>query len=196
MVAAPFDLGAYLSEKFPSLSLGGGLLHRWHLAVRFELGIERFRERAPKLYESIFSAQDTCIVVSQDWPGNQLTPTAASRYFQVFLLPGAFDSVRLPALQRLEHTDTEDDVSVLQWVQLPARALSYEAVFDGIANADHARTPSVSSRVYFLNPRSDVLLHMYDDRGLDIIAAREEPLIRISQQFRDWVLDETGSSRC
>jgi len=196
MVAAPFDLGAYLSEKFPSLSLGGGLLHRWHLAVRFELGIERFRERAPKLYESIFSAQDTCIVVSQDWPGNQLTPTAASRHFQVFLLPGAFDSVRLPALQRLEHTDMEDDVCVLQWVQLPARALSYEAVFDGIANADHARTPSVSSRVYFLNPRSDVLLHMYDDRGLDIIAAREEPLIRISQQFRDWVLDETGSSRC
>jgi hypothetical protein len=105
MATAAFDLGAYLTETFPSLSLGGGLLHRWPLGVRFELGIERFRERAPKLYESVFSVQDTCVVVSQDWPVNQLSPSAASRYFPVFLLPGAFDGVRLPTQQRLKRTD-------------------------------------------------------------------------------------------
>jgi len=82
-----------------------------------------------------------------------------------------------------------DDDSVLQWVELPARSFSYEAVFQGIANHDHARSPSVSSRVYFLNPSTDMLLHMYDDRGLDIIAATDEPLTRIRQEFPDWVLD-------
>jgi hypothetical protein len=106
----------------------------------------------------------------------------------VFLLPGAFDRVRLPALQRLEHTDLEDDDSVLQWVQLPARSFSYEAVFEGIANHDHARTPSVSSRVYFLNQTNDILLHMYDDSGLDIIAATSEPLTRIRREFPDWIV--------
>ncbi len=189
VIATPFDLSAYLGDKFPSLLLGGGLLHRWPLGVRFELGVERFRERALKLYASVFSAHDTCVVISQDWPENTSSPTVASRYFPVFSLPGAFDRVRLPALLRIEHTDIEDDNSVLQWVELPARSFSYQAVFEGIANHDHARTPSVSSRVYFLNRATDVLLHMYDDRGLDIIAARNEPLMRIRREFPDWVLD-------
>jgi hypothetical protein len=84
----------------------------------------------------------------------------------------------------------EDDDSVLQWVQLPARRFSYQAVFQGIANHDHARSPSVSSRVYFLNQSTDTLMHMYDDRGLDIIATTDEPLTRIRREFPDWVLDE------
>ena len=95
----PFDLRAYLIYKFPSLLLDGGLLHRWPLGVRFELGIERFRERASKLYEAVFSAQDTCVLISQDWPANKSSPTAASRYFPLFSLPGAFKRVRLPAVQ-------------------------------------------------------------------------------------------------
>lgn len=193
--AAPFDLCAYLSEKFPSLSLGGGLLYRWRFGVRFELGIKRFRERAPKLYESVFSASDTCVVVSQDWPRNKLSPTAASRYFPLFLLPRAFDRVRLPAAQRFELTETADDDSVLEWVQLPARSFSYKAIFQGIANHDHASTPSVSSRVYFLNHANDILLHMYDDRGLDVIAATSEHLMRIRREFPDWVLDATTDSK-
>src|SRR5262249_16323944 len=133
--------------------------------------------------------------ISQDWPENALSPTAASRYFPLFLLPGAFDRVPLPALQRLEHTDMEDDDSILQWVQLPARSFSYQPVFQGIANHDHARSPSVSSRVYFLNQATDILLHMYDDRGLDIIAATSQPLTRMRREFADWVLMQTMDSK-
>jgi hypothetical protein len=64
-MATPFDLSAYFNKKFPSLSLGGGLLHRWPISVRFELGLENFRERAPKLYENVFATDDTCVVISQ-----------------------------------------------------------------------------------------------------------------------------------
>jgi hypothetical protein len=192
LAAIPFDLGVYLNKTFPSLSLDGGLLYRWPLSVRFRLGLNSFRERAHKLYESIFPTDDTCVVISQEWPEKE---TAATRYYPVFSLPGAFEPPQIGVRQLMEQTGAETGDSVLQWVQLPARAFSYQAIFEGIANADHARTPSVSSRVYFLNPGSDVLLHMYDDRGLDIIAVTKEPLIRISRQFPDWILDETGQQR-
>jgi hypothetical protein len=77
----------------------------------------------------------------------------------------------------------------LQWGQLPARSFHFGSVLEGIANAEHAQTPSVSGRVYFLNPASAMIVHMYDDRGLDMIAANREALIPVYRNFNDWVLD-------
>jgi Domain of unknown function (DUF3885) len=34
-----------------------------------------------------------------------------------------------------------------------------------------------------------MIMHMYDDRGLDLIAASKAPLIPVYLSFRDWVLD-------
>jgi hypothetical protein len=187
----PFNLAAYLSVKFPSLTLGGGLFYRWPVGIRFELGLETFRERATKLYEVAFAPEDACIIVSQDWPEN-ISPPARQRYFRVFSLPGAFDSKHPLDLQSLEIMTAEEgeqETFSLQWAQLPARSFRYVSVLDGIANADHTQTPSVSGRVYFLNPATAMIVHMYDDRGLDIIAASPEALIPIYRTFNDWVLD-------
>src|SRR5271157_4295281 len=105
--AHPFNLVAYLSEEFPSLTLGGGLFYRWPMGIRFELGLETFRERAPKLYEAVFAPEDVCVIISQDWPEN-ISPPARQRYFRVFSLPGAFDSKHPVSLQTLEATTQEE----------------------------------------------------------------------------------------
>ena len=190
MMSSPhqLDLAAYLSEKFPALTLGAGLLYRWPVGIRFELGLETFRERAPKLYEAVFAAEDVCVIISQDWPENVSLP---ARYFRVFSLPGAFDSnpVNLQSLEVTTEEEGERETFTLQWGQLPARNFRYSSVLEGIANADHAQTPSVSGRVYFLNPATAIIVHMYDDRGLDIIAATRESLMPIYRTFNDWILD-------
>jgi Domain of unknown function (DUF3885) len=185
------DLAGYLSKKFPSLALGGGLFYRWPVGIRFELGLETFRERAPKLYEAVFAPEDVCVIISQDWPEN-ISPPARQRYFQVFSLPGAFDSNHPVGLQSVEVTTEEageQETVTLQWGQLPARGFQYGSVLEGIANADHSQTPSVSGRVYFLNPATAMIVHIYDDRGLDIIAATREALMPVYRIFNDWVLD-------
>jgi hypothetical protein len=186
-----FDLPAYLRERFPSLTLGGGLFYRWPVGIRFELGLANVAERAPRLYEAVFAPEDICVIISQDWPETISSP-ALQRYFRVFSLPGAFDSMRPVALQSLEVTtedEGEQETFYLQWAQLPARSFQYSSVLEGIANADHAQTPSVSGRVYFLNPATAMIVHMYDDRGLDMIAATREALKPIYRTFNDWVLD-------
>jgi hypothetical protein len=187
----PFELTVYLGEKFPSVTLDGGLFYSWPLGIRFELGLEGYRERSARLYEALFSPDDICVVIAKDWP-DDISPAARQRYFEVFSLPGAFDSNHPLGLQSLEIGKVEDGEqqnSVLHWARLPARSFKYGAIFDGIANADHAKAPSVSSRVYFLNPATDVIVHMYDDRGLDVIAASREPLIPLYRTFNDWILD-------
>jgi hypothetical protein len=161
----PFDLVAYQSEKFPSLTLGGGLFYRWPMGLRFELGLEAFRERAPKLYEAVFAPKDTCVIISQTWPEDISLPP---RYFRVFSLPGAFDSKHPLGFQSLEITmeeEGEQETFSLQRAQLPARSFQYGSVLEGIADADHAQSPSVSGDVYFLNPATAMIVDMYDDRG-------------------------------
>ena len=113
-----FDLAAYLSEKFQSLTLGGGLFYRWPVGIRFELGPDAFRERAPKLYEVVFAPEDSCVVVSQDWPEHT---ALHQRYSRVFSLPGAFDSKYPLGLQSLEMTAKEhgeQETFSLQWAQV------------------------------------------------------------------------------
>jgi hypothetical protein len=61
LVSNPFELAKYLGEKFPSLTLGGGLFYRWPIGLRFELGFEAFRERATMLYEFVFAPEDSCV---------------------------------------------------------------------------------------------------------------------------------------
>jgi hypothetical protein len=187
-----FDLAAYLSDRFPSLTLGGGLFYRWPVAIRFELGLATFGERAPKLYEAVFAPEDVCVIISQDWPEDISSPSALRRYFQVFSLPGAFDSKRPMELRSIEvsaENEGEQETFSLQWGQLPARSFQYRSVLQGIANADHAHTPSVSGRVYFLNPATAMIVHVYDDRGLDMIAATRQALMPVYRNFSDWVLD-------
>ena len=87
----------------------------------------------------------------------------------MFSLPGVFDSKHPISLQSLEITTEEEGEQgtfILQWGQLPARSFQYGSVLENIGNADHAQTPSVAGRVYFLNPATATIVHMYDDRGV------------------------------
>ena len=191
LLSKPFDLATYLREKFPSLTLGEGLFYRWPIGLRFELGLEDFRERATKLYEFVFTQRDDCVIVSQDWR-LEISHEARKRYSQVFSLPGTFDSnvrLGLQSWNVAAEQQREQGTFSLQWAQLAARSFRYDSILEGIANADQSKTPSVSGCVYFLNPATGIILNMYDDRGLDVIAARREALVPMYETFRRWVLD-------
>jgi len=62
-------------------------------------------------------------------------------------------------------------------------------MFQAIANREQDGIPKVSSGVFVIDPRSMVIMHMYDDRGLDIIAARLNTLRPLFEKFGDWILD-------
>ncbi len=49
--------------------------------------------------------------------------------------------------------------------------------------------PKVTSGVYVIDPHSKIIMHMYDDRGLDIIAAELNTIRPLFESFRDWILD-------
>ena len=40
-----------------------------------------------------------------------------------------------------------------------------------------------------MNPRTNVIMHMYDDRGLDMIATTKPALVSVYREFGIWILD-------
>jgi hypothetical protein len=43
--------------------------------------------------------------------------------------------------------------------------------------------------VYLIDDRGKLIMHLYDDRGLDVIAANSSTLLPAYKQFGDWILD-------
>ena len=148
--------------------------------------------RAATLFDAVFSTNESCIVVSQDWHSDNKPPTGLAHLSPLFEFARR-KSVGLGApqgqVELQEAEEPEVGSHTLTWVNQSARAFRYDLVFEGIANADHARSPAISSRVYFVNTRTNVIMHMYDDRGLDVIARSREVLQHLYRDFNAWILD-------
>lgn len=47
----------------------------------------------------------------------------------------------------------------------------------------------MASNVFFLNTKAEILYHLYDDRGLDVVATDKMTLQPIYQSYHTWLLD-------
>jgi Domain of unknown function (DUF3885) len=62
-------------------------------------------------------------------------------------------------------------------------------VFQAVANREQKGVPKISSGVYVIDPRARIVMHMYDDRGLDVIATELEVLRPTFEHFNAWILE-------
>lgn len=66
---------------------------------------------------------------------------------------------------------------------------SEETLIHEIILADIGGLNSLASSVYLLHPNEKILYHLYDDRGLDVVAKDYEKLFSLYETFNDWILD-------
>lgn len=72
---------------------------------------------------------------------------------------------------------------------LPDFNLDVEKLFEDILYTDFRKPHFLASNVYFLNSQAKLLYHLYDDRGLDLVATNKATLKPIYQQYHQWLLD-------
>lgn len=179
-----FDLPAFMLSHFNRVDFGGDLFNQWPVGIRFEIGINQV-SRAKTLYEFVFGKADDCILVSQDsTEGEQIV----SRSTPLFATPGILP--RDPAQREsVEVSPFEETAYRLTWIRLSPLDFNAPQMFQAIANRERDGMPKVSSGVFVIDPHSKIIMHMYDDRGLDIIAAQLNTLRPLFESFGDWVLD-------
>lgn len=171
-------------SHFSRVDFGGDLFNQWPVGIRFEIGAENI-SRAARLYEFVFAKSDGCILVSQDWAvGEEI----ADRSTPLFATPGIFSS----ELDKGESVDVwpfDEAPYRLTWYRLSPLSVNAPQMIQAIANRELGGMPKVSSGVYLIDPHSKIIMHMYDDRGLDIIAVELKTLRPLFESFAHWILE-------
>ncbi|HLQ98617.1 MAG TPA: DUF3885 domain-containing protein [Candidatus Dormibacteraeota bacterium] len=67
---------------------------------------------------------------------------------------------------------------------------SEETIIREIVLADIGGLNCLASVVYLVHPKEKILYHLYDDRGLDLVAKDKNKLHPLYETFNDWILDE------
>lgn len=65
----------------------------------------------------------------------------------------------------------------------------YVRMLQAILNVDFIRKPRLHGRCWFINTRTNIIFHAYDDRGVDIVGNETHSLRPLYEQYKDWVLD-------
>ena len=64
-----------------------------------------------------------------------------------------------------------------------------ETIIREIILADIGGINCLASAVYLLHPNEKILYHLYDDRGLDVVAKDQRKLYPLYETFNAWILD-------
>jgi hypothetical protein len=170
-------------SHFPCVDFGGNLFGQWPVGIRFEIGSEQVG-RATELYEFVFGQAVDFVVISQEFDDHP-----SERFTQLFSTPGIFPISSLSEFQTVEVSPFDETPYRLTWTRLPPLSFNVALMFQAIANADLGGTPSIAGRVYAIDHRAKIIMHMYDDRGLDVIATNASALLPVYDRFSNWILD-------
>lgn len=64
-----------------------------------------------------------------------------------------------------------------------------DKILQEIIRADIGGYSELVSNVYFVDTYNSVLFHMYDDRGADLVAANQEDIKPLFEQYSSWILE-------
>ena len=128
-------------------------------------------------------------------PNGAYIENAVDRALKIYVqLPAAPDILRIddcPNLSIPGLPKPDQIVGNSSYWSIPKEPVFLRKLFREIVKAeiDSTGIENLVSNVYFLNSRKDVLFHLYDDRGADVVAADKEILRHLYESCKDWILD-------
>lgn len=191
----------FLRQHYPGLVLGPALFYCWPIGLRFDLQSESstsndayFAEvvrRATVVFEAAFAPTDEVLMVVQR--PHHTRWFRRKRFRANHLVLRLLKASKQEAtFQRLaNHTCFAHTRQLIRFtVQRTTLAIAYRQIMQAISHQDFPpRNPQLHDDVFFLNLRSKVILHMYDDRGLDVISPDVETLRPLYESLQPLLLD-------
>lgn len=172
--------------------------------LRFELGGEEFantvqpvprflqaHQRASAIADALF--RESCVgVVASNAPMQHSAglPNEVAAEF-VALQSTGFHAVQVGEWQADLYPDPDEEpvVSTLRSYDLGDDKVARDTLLWHSIAAEMPIWPSAPVRTFLIDPGQSVMLHVYDDRGMDVIADNSAKLYRLYSQFADYLLD-------
>lgn len=193
-------MNSYLDEKFPELKIEKPLFYNWPIGLRFEIGQDELEvseeyfnaahERAVSIFETVFSQNDEIEIIYQQYSDGRKK-----------IRKGHFIFKQIESTKNgLAQYSNVRDIYELSYksecwkrVNIPSlnlKAINYKNILLSLIHTDFGcRSPSISGECFFINKSKNIIVNLYDDRGMDVISASKDVLIPLYKQHNNWLLN-------
>ncbi len=157
--------------------------------------IEQVITRVVALFEDLFDTNDNICIYIKDWEidVDPMFGDTTPIYIYQLLAKRVLEE---ETMYKLDEDIDEMGNSVQITQAYKVRFLSdqlaeipYKKIFNGIANYEQGREPSISQSIYFINLEKDILFHMYDDRGCIVYSNSKDKLINMYRKYNKWIVE-------
>lgn len=198
------EYGQYLTDNFKGQKKNLPFFVDKKISLRFDLQVgetdkdEYFKEvvrRSSVLFEATFDPKDEVFLFYSDYKRRRRKIRFTNYCFkQINNLKK--QEVTYSKVRNLYTTVYDKDgIYNIAVLKLKSDRVNYKNILTAIANTDFPpREPRFTFwgfsniEIFFINTTKNLIFHMYDDRGLDIIASDVESLRPIYTRFNDWIL--------
>ena len=189
----------YLEDNFKGQKISTPLYFNGNFGLRFDLEVgetdteEYFTEvvrRSTLLFEAAFDPNDIVFLIFRDykWKRRKIK-------FRNYCFNQISDLKKEEvAYSVIRDVYEKNDIFNLALLKLKTNRINYQNILTATANTDFPpRQPRFkffsNVEIYFVNATKNLVFHMYDDRGLDIVASEAKALKPIYTKFNDWILE-------
>lgn len=195
----------FLNDYFKGLAIKSSLFFNWDNGLRFDLqkgevGTDEYfgevHKRSVALFEAAFNIDDDLFIVIMDHRYKRAKIRLGNYCFKQI---GDLDCrhIGYQKIHKLYDRKDRYDIRNIAIVESITEKLKYKNILKATGNTDFSeRQPRLdkngvftSKEIYFINIDKKIIFHMYDDRGLDIVAHDLEQLRPIYNKFNDWLLE-------
>ncbi|QHJ69938.1 DUF3885 domain-containing protein [Planococcus halotolerans] len=201
-------LQSFMDQSFNSLELAPALFYAWEPGLRFEISNPKLSyaepgylaqafERATALFDAAFNEDDEILFVTDLITGrnNSFIRKKPLNVYQKYIKqPQALYKLQLEDIQLSEFDEGNIKVRRFSYA-CRKKDIRYPQLLQAICYQDFNH-PSIitsyqgsSAQVYLINVSRQLIYHLYDDRGCDIISADKEGIRFLYEQYNDWILD-------
>ena len=195
----------YMSNTFPSLSLSPPLFYKWDYGIRFEIGdpdICLWKDsnkhlinhayfvaalyRARVLFESIFEPDDNMLCVFQKYSKGRQKINKNSYCYHNINHYHKIESIKTKDTFYQEDIEYKSEHTHRLVFHTKRKNINHIYLLNKCIYTDFG---GHTLETYFINTDKDIIYHLYDDRGLDIISKQKKTLKDIYKKFDNWILD-------
>jgi len=192
------DILGSFPQVFPCTSFSHNLFHDWEHCLRFELGgddvpysfrLRRFIqafERADAVASWLFRDTEKLWLLSSFHGAKKPRKKRLKPYRASSLMPTDFQY-----LGKVFQDEVSDDFNGDVYRHWDATILTERAQLREVLwltlGAEVSVEPTLPADIYIVDFARGLVLHPYDDRGMDVAATRKETLAPLYREYHDWL---------
>ncbi|PIC70661.1 hypothetical protein CSV77_06995 [Sporosarcina sp. P16b] len=196
----------YLANYFNGIELAPALFYETNKAIRFEISesiahdepdfLKQAFYRSITLFEAVFGDEDDIILVTDVHTNNDFLRAKPLHVYSKYVKrKDLLYKLRFSTVPNL-YGDEEELVTHRFSLSCQKRDVRYKQLLKAICYEDFAdpttilkHNPESGYDIFFINQSKNIIYHLYDDRGCDIIASDKESIRFLYEQYTDWILD-------